>query len=245
MLTLYHAWGSTCSQKVRLALAEKGVDYESRLLNLRRFEQFSPEFLAVNPDAVVPVLVHDGFKVRESTIINVYVDEAFPDVPLRPRDARGRARVAEWSRFVDDVPTLAVKMPSFQRNMRPFLMALSDAELDEALAKCPNPATAARWRNAARAGIPQAELDRAHADLRRTLDRMESALASSEWLAGDMYTLADIDMVPFVHRISAFEEYEAFARWPRVAAWYARMKARPAFARAKLVEQKATRDQSG
>ena len=102
MLTLYHAWGSTCSQKVRLALAEKGLDYESRLLNLRRFEQFSPDFLAVNPDAVVPVLVHDGFKVRESSIINVYIDEAFPDPPLRPRDAKGRAQVAAWSRFVDD-----------------------------------------------------------------------------------------------------------------------------------------------
>ena len=94
MLRLYHAWASTCSQKVRLALAEKELPYEGVVLSLRRFEQLSPDFLSINPEGVVPVLVHDDFVVRESTIINDYLDDAFPERPLR-----GRLPTLRWCPF--------------------------------------------------------------------------------------------------------------------------------------------------
>jgi glutathione S-transferase len=243
MLRLYHAWASTCSQKVRLALAEKDLAYDGVVLNLRRFEQLAPDFLAINSEGVVPVLVHDGFTLRESTIINDYLDDAFPDCPLRPADAKGRARVATWSRFVDDVPTLAIKKPSFQRNMRPFLQSLPEAEIEAAVARIPNPETARRWRDAARNGIPADELAAADADLRRMLDRMQAALAADRWLAGDEYSLADINIAPFVHRLASFSEYDLARDWPAVDGWYARLRARPAFARASFAEQVATRDQ--
>lgn len=243
MLRLYHAWASTCSQKVRLALAEKELAYDGVVLILRRFEQLSPDFLAINPAGVVPVLVHDGFVVRESTIINDYLDDAFSERPLRPADARGRARVAVWNRFVDDVLTLAIKKPSFQKNMRPFLQSLPEAEIEAAVRRMPNPETARRWRDAARDGIPNSELAAAHADLRTMLERMQDTLAHQTWLAGDRYSLADINIAPFVHRLASFPEYDLDSDWPAVAGWYARLRARPAFARANFVEQVATRNQ--
>ena len=243
MLRLYHAWASTCSQKVRLALAEKELAYDGVVLNLRRFEQLAPDFLAINPDGVVPVLVHDGFTLRESTIINDYLDDAFPERPLRPADAKGRARVTVWNRYVDDVPTLAIKKPSFQRNMRPFLQSLPEGDIDAAVARMPNPETARRWRDAARDGIPVAELAAAEADLRRMLDRMQETLIRETWLAGDVYSLADINIAPFVHRLASFPEYDLARDWPAVSGWYARLRARPAFARANFAEQVATRDQ--
>lgn len=239
MLRLYHAWASTCSQKVRLALAEKELAYDGVVLNLRRFEQLSPDFLAINPDAMVPVLDHDGFVLRESTIINDYLDEAFPERPLRPADAKGRAKVAVWNRLIDDVATLAIKKPSFQKNLRPYLQSLPDAEIDDAVRRMPNPETARRWRDAARNGIPEAELTAAHADLRRMLDRMQDTLGRNKWLAGDAYSLADINMAPFVHRIASFPEYDLARDWPAVAGWYTRLRARPAFSRAGFVEQAA------
>lgn len=243
MLRLYHAWASTCSQKVRLALAEKELAYEGVVLNLRRFDQLAPDFLKINPQGVVPVLVHDGFVVCESTIINDYIEDAFPEIPLRPADAKGRARVAMWSRFVDDVPTMSIKKPSYQKNLRPMLQTLSDAEIDDAVRRMPNPENARRWRSAAREGISAQELADAAADLRRTLDRMEETLVSSRWLAGDDYSLADVNMAPFVHRLASFPEYDLDRDWLAVAGWYARLKARPAFAKAGFVEQTATRDQ--
>ncbi len=242
MLRLYHAFASTCSQKVRLALAEKELPYDGVVLNLRRFEQLAPDFLAINPEGVVPVLLHDGFTLRESTIINDYLDAAFPQRPLRPTDAKGRARVAVWNRFVDDVLTLAIKKPSFQRNMRPFLQTLPDSEIEAAVARMPNPETARRWRDAARDGIPAAELAAADADLRRMLDRMQAALVADTWLAGDHYSLADINIAPFVHRLASFSEYDLDGDWPAVGGWYARLRARPAFARANFAEQVATPD---
>jgi len=241
-LVLHHAWASTCSQKVRLALAEKRLPYEGRVLDLRRFEQLAPEFLALNPDGVVPVLVHDGFIVRESTAINEYLDDAFPEPRLRPREAIGRARVGMWTRFIDEVPTQAVKFPSFQRNLGPAIRGYSDAELEAALARMPNRDTAERWRSAAREGIPPEQLADADRKLRLTLERMEAALERTAWLAGADYTLADVNMTPFLHRIASFPEYP-LPQWPRVADWYARVQARASFGAAKLVAQARTLDQ--
>jgi glutathione S-transferase len=243
MLRLYHAWASTCSQKVRLALAEKELAYDGVVLNLRRFDQLAPDFLKLNPQGVVPVLVHDGFVVTESTIINDYLEDAFPERPLRPADAQGRARVAAWNRFIDDVPTMSIKKPSYQKNLRPVLQTLSDAEIESAVRRMPNPENARRWYAAARGGIPAEELAAADADLRLTLDRIQETLSLSYWLAGVLYSLADVNMAPFVHRLASFPEYDFDREWPAVGDWYRRLVARPAFARAGFVEQTSTRDE--
>ena len=75
------------------------------------------------------------------------------------------------------------------------------------------------------------------------LDRMQETLGREPWLAGDGYSLADINIAPFVHRLASFPEYDLGRDWPAVADWYARLRERPAFARASFVEQVATRDQ--
>ena len=87
MLTLYHGRTSVCSLKARLALAEKALNFDSRLLTLRG-DQFEPQYLKLNPNAVVPTLVHDDSVIIESTVIMHHVDEAFPGVPLMPQTAR-------------------------------------------------------------------------------------------------------------------------------------------------------------
>ena len=78
MLDLYHANHSTCSQKVRLCMAEKGLEYESHLINLATKEQLDPDYLRINPNGVVPSLVHDGLVVIDSSVICEYLDETTP-----------------------------------------------------------------------------------------------------------------------------------------------------------------------
>ena len=146
MIVLYHATASTCSQKVRLALAEKGLAWWGHALDLRAFDQLKPEFLALNPKGMVPVLVHEGHVLTESMVINEYLDEAFPAVPLRPADALGRARVREWTLYIATEPTWAIKAPSYQKNLRPALKGTkSEAEFAEIAAKMPDQENAQRW----------------------------------------------------------------------------------------------------
>jgi glutathione S-transferase len=91
MLELYHFEPFANSLKVLLCLAEKRLAFVSHQLAGSKFEQYSPEFLAINPLGQVPVLVHDGRVLTESSVINEYLDEVFPQVPLRPipTSARG------------------------------------------------------------------------------------------------------------------------------------------------------------
>src|ERR1700722_7051613 len=100
-LTLYHNDMSVCAQKVRLCLAEKQLAYEDKHLNLRAGDQKRPEYLALNPNGYVPTLVHDDFVVTESTVICEYIDDAFPARPLKPADAKARARMRGFTKFID------------------------------------------------------------------------------------------------------------------------------------------------
>jgi len=227
---LWHNANSTCSQKVRIALAEKGLAWTSHHVDLRNFEQLSPAFLAINPQGMVPVLRHDGLLLRESLVINEYLDDAFPEVPLRPAAAAARARMREWTQYIAAEPTWSIKAPSYQHNLRPVLQGTrTDAEFEAIAARMPHRENARRWVRAATDGFTREELDADLSRLARTLDRMADALQTGPWLAGEIYSLADIDMAPFVHRLAALGHGAMMEAHPAVAGWYARMQARPAF----------------
>ena len=230
MLELWHATHSTCSQKVRICLAEKRLPWKSHLVDLRRFQHLEPEFLALNPAAMVPVLKDGGRVIRESLVINEYLDDAYPQPALRPRSALERARMREWTLYIAEEPTWAVKVPSFQKNIRPEVSArYTDSEIEKLAQKMPNRETAARWVKAVKQGFSEAEISASMDRLARTLDRMERALAEGPWLAGEEYSLADVDMAPFVHRIAALGAGETIEARARVAGWYGRMRSREAF----------------
>jgi glutathione S-transferase len=91
MLTLYHASHSTCSQKVRIVLHEKGLKFDDIKLDLAKKDQLKPEYIALNPNAVVPTLVDDGVPIIESSVICEYLDEKFPQNSMVPEDIVERA----------------------------------------------------------------------------------------------------------------------------------------------------------
>ncbi len=75
MLELYHSWDPFCSFKVRLCLEGKGLDWTGQHIDLMKFENLRPDYLAVNRNGLVPTLIDEGTVIVESTIINEYLDE--------------------------------------------------------------------------------------------------------------------------------------------------------------------------
>jgi glutathione S-transferase len=119
-LELYHSDHSTCSQKVRICLAEKGLDWESYVLHFASGDHLTPEYLKLNPNGVVPTLIYGGEPVIESSMIVEYLDEIHPAPSLFPADALGRARLRIWMRYMEEMPTPAVRVPSFNKVFRPL-----------------------------------------------------------------------------------------------------------------------------
>lgn len=92
-LTLYNYWRSSAAYRVRLALAWKGLSATAIPIDIRAGVQSSPDYHALNPQELVPVLVDDDAALSQSLAIMEYLDEVHPQPPLLPADAIGRARV--------------------------------------------------------------------------------------------------------------------------------------------------------
>ncbi len=227
MLELLNNPISTCSQKVRLTLFEKGLDFTDTRIDFRAKEHLTPAYLALNPDGVVPTLLHDGQPVLDSSVIMEYLDDVFADRPLSPASPLGRAKMRKWLRFIEEVPTTAIRIPSFNKVFIRHRKDLTEQDLTADTEKRTLRRTF--YQEMGRHGFSKARLDESIDRLRETVDRMDATLVKSEWLCGDALTLADFCVVPTIDRMrdlglgALWADHEHFARW-----WVA-IQARPAF----------------
>jgi glutathione S-transferase len=228
MLELYTYPQSTCSQKVRLALAEKRLEWIARPTDLTSGAHLTASYLALNPNGVVPTLVHDGRPVIDSSVITEYLEDVFPTPALRPADPLALAHMRAWRAFIDEVPTPAIRPPSFNAFIVQGFRDLPEPAFAAAAEK--RPLRKHFYRRMTRNGFDQAAIDEALDDLRSTLLRMDAALANGPWVCGEMFTLADISLTPTIVRMEDLALDHMWADLPRVADWYARIQARPSFA---------------
>lgn len=232
MIELYHFGFSTCSQKVRLVLAEKGVEFSSHEINLMAGEQHDPEYVKRNPKHVVPTLVHDGRVYVESSLIVKYLDDAFPEPAMRPEDAAGRYRVDAWLMHLDQALHPAAPIVTFALGPRRALLQ-QPADVREAnIAAIPDPVERATRRSVVDHGVQAPEFAGALRVFLDSLDRMELELAETPWLSGPTFGLADASLLPYVLRLEhlALDPVLAPSERPRVADWLARVKALPSYA---------------
>jgi glutathione S-transferase len=99
MIKLYTFPPSTNSRKVRIALLEKGLEFERVNIDLSKREQKSPEYLKIHPFGQIPALDDEGFIIYDSTVINEYLEDEYPYPSLMPNDSEGRAR----ARLLEDL----------------------------------------------------------------------------------------------------------------------------------------------
>ena len=227
---LYHFWSSVCSVRCRMALEEKGVPWESRYIDLFKFDQLKPDYLALNPGGVVPTLVHDGTQIRESTVINEYIDDAFEGPPLIPDDPVKAARMREFVYACeDDFPAIA-KM-TFVKYVLPKLRnRWGDEELLKQVERRPLKFYRDLHRRAIHGEIGPDEISEAEQTVQNLLDRLEETLDGQDWIVGT-FSLADIAVAPYMFRLAALGKNLFWSSEKRrnVHDWYERLSQRPAF----------------
>src|SRR5258706_726767 len=123
-LVLYNAPQSTCSQRVRFTLHEKGLSFSELKLDLFSGDQLRPEYLKINPNGVVPSLVHNGRVIIDSAVIIEYLSEVFPEsTPLVTHVAAGVGVMGFHHSSIDVVPYHAVLSPTCPYSYRPYNLA--------------------------------------------------------------------------------------------------------------------------
>lgn len=200
MRTLYHLWLHPFSRKVRIVLAEKGLEFEDRI---ERIWERRTDFLAMNPAGDVPVLVEpDGTTLSNSQVICEYLEEVYPDNNLLGQDPIQKAETRRLVGWFD------VK----------FNREVSDNLLGEKLMK-----------PLLKMGEPHGPSIRAgNANIHYHLDYIGFLTEKRNWLAGDSFSFADIAAAAHLSAIDyigdvPWEEHQS------AHDWYARVKSRPSF----------------
>jgi len=225
MLELYHNAFSSCSQKVRIVLGEKGLEWKGHDVDLMGGGQHDPAYVKLNPNHVVPTLVHDGRVLIESTLINEYLDDAFPERPLRPADAAARHAMRLFVKHVDEHVHPAAGVLTYGIATRPMVIARPPEEREAAWADIPDPARRAARKSVVEHGVEAPEMRGALAAFIGMLDRMESLLEADAWLAGDAFSLADAAALPYVLRLEHLALGGLIEARPRAAGWLERVQA--------------------
>lgn len=229
MLELYHAEPVANSMKVLLCLKEKNIEFVSHYVNLLRFEQHSPEFVRINPNGQVPVLIHDGEILTESSVINEYLDEVFPQVPLKPDSAAERARMRIWTKFVDEYFMPALSMIGWHVMVRRIAQQLKGRELEEMLSHIPLKEQRDKWATVAGDSFTDEQLADSRRRIGVSIRKMEKILSGQPWLAGRTYSLAEVNSYSAVAAIPRLcPEAMNAKNTPRAMEWLARMDERPA-----------------
>src|ERR1700688_1907895 len=166
MIKLYDFLSCPYGQKVRIVLAEKALTYDLVPVDLTQHENRKPEFVRLNPFARVPVLVDDDTTVYDSTVINEYIEDEYPEPPVLPAigSSAMRARARLFEDFADT---------SFTPQVGQLMAEMARAEGDR----------------------DQGRLQRLHRSIERALDYLNHELTGQQFLAGD-FSVADIGFAP-------------------------------------------------
>ena len=197
------------AQRVRVFLAEKGLEVPTEQLNVREDNQFAEPFTSMNPFHCVPFLELDnGTVIAESMSICRYLDELHPEPPLFGSTAEERGVIDMWlRRFELDA---FIPMLHAVRNHVPMF--------------------AGRVVPGTRSDLPQLQLmvTRGKEMMEVFLGRVEPHMAQNEFVTGPKFTVADITGF-FTLRMTNALEMDITSSYPATAAWFSKISARPAF----------------
>ena len=226
-LHLWHGDLSSCSQRVRITLAEKALQWESHPISIPDNEHATPEYQAIHPDGLVPAFVHDGVLMIESKDIIQYLETAFPPPPLTPEGADGQRLLQKWVDCADTGQS-DLKLLSHEFLFRPRkrmtpedVAAFAASHRNEALVEFIREWQSTEMFDSARIA---AAVDRTHGYFME----LDDALGlGGPWIMGAQFTLAEAAWMPNVHRMWLMDW--PLERYPNLNAWFERARRRPSF----------------
>ncbi|GAB5489739.1 MAG: hypothetical protein Pars2KO_33090 [Parasphingorhabdus sp.] len=235
-LHLFHFQGSTCSQKTRIFLRLKGIEWTSHHIDLARKEHLKPWFMGINPRGLVPVLIDNGKVIIESNDILNYLEERFPNPPLMPPEkaAETRAMLKAEDDLHFDIRALTMRfvIPSFLAK-RPA----SDIESYEQLGTGtvggkvdPNRENEVKfWSDMnEHGGISDERAKRAFGRFREQLDEYDNVLSDQDYLLGEK--ISQIDIAWYIYARRLVDAGYPFAKLhPAVGRWLDKLNADPRF----------------
>ncbi len=242
---LFHYSDSLCSQKVRVALCEKGVRWNSRFINLSTHENLRPEYVRVNPRAVVPTLIVDGVTVIDSAVITRFIDSHFAGPPLSPDTDAEKLDMEKWIEKGDHAPLRAITYRELGRmggdlgTMMREMLVVRRSLLQRYLAENTDLVEqyTAKLQDADDYE-PEIESEDAGkrdlASMNGLLDELESHLVDRQWIGGDRFNLADVIWMPNIARLklAKLDTLWTGGRRPSIEKYWNRLKARESFRRA-------------
>lgn len=229
MLTLYHGPTSVCSQKVRVGLAEMGLNYDGVLLDLQKGDQFAPEYMRLNPDAVVPTLLDDGLVVVESSLILEYLDREKNGGRLMPSGGAAEVAARHWLLRTLSVHA-AINTLTFSTAMRDMIRATkSPEEIAAMVARMPDPVARLKRQDLLESGLESDFVGQALIHLRRTFADMAAVLEQAPWVSGEDFGLSDIALVAYVDRLDRLGFAGLWEAQPAVGTWLSAMQERPSY----------------
>jgi len=229
-IELFHNAMSTCSQKVRITLAEKGQEFISHHFNLRAGDQHKPEYLAINPNGMVPTIVHDQRVVYESAVIDEYLDDLFPDPPLRSFKPFERAKMRFWIKQLDEELHAASATISACIAFRyQFMEGKNEQQVKATLDGYVDPGKRKRMTENVLNGVDSQFFKPSIQRIFKMVDEMESTLQDCLWISGPEFSLADIAFAPYVTRLLHLQQDWVFETRPKLAGWLERIQRREAY----------------
>lgn len=225
MLKLFRFPGATCASKILMVLAEKSLPFEDRIVE--RSDLSSEWYRKLNPNGVVPTIVHEGETIIESSVILNYIEDAFAGPQLRPASPVYRARMNYWMKLADDALN-AVGTLTFAIAGRQMFMS-QPAEAREAYYRSiPDYLVRTSRRNAIELGLDAPEAAPAVQLLVALQRKADEAVREGGFLAGD-FSLADVSLAPIFFRLSHLGLQPSAAELPAFHRWWSEISARPSF----------------
>lgn len=223
-LHLYHGAISNCSMRVRMTLIEKGLDWTSHHLDLKKKENITKEYFGINPNGLVPTLVDNGVVHIESNDIIDYLDETYPEPSLRAQD---NAAMMEWLALAAAIHVPAIKPYVYAKKVAVKLKKTSEEQSRYDALQKNQELKDFHDKHKGSSTFSDADITRAETILCEGFDKLEQALAGQTWIMGEQYTLADISWIP-IHFVLVGCGYP-FDAYPNIRRWADNFRAKPSF----------------